>query len=470
MFSASELYITPDNVATDWICLGAPQTESDGCDVKKVEREADNWTVVSKRIDHCLARVTPAHCKLQFSQAILIVVIVMNFAKAVVMGYTFWAHKSSTLVTIGDAVSSFMCSRDPLTDFRCLMARKDVDHGPLQWCCGDDDEKSRSVQRKCSAWVSQLYTSTVSYLRSGRRELHGHRPRVQPLPQTWQGNREVWFRAASRKRWVATTLLLSTALIATAVLLVAGTRNDTLDSPAQAFRMGFGKIDPRLLVDSSLPIHGASGLLAAVLLANVPQIICSFLYLAYNGLFTCMLLAEEWSRYYLHPKPLRVTGPRGQQRSKYYLQLPFTYSIPLITASALLHWLISESIFLARIDYYSDGGERQADSYSLTGYSPVPILLVVIVGTVMTVVLLGHGFRKFSSPMPVVGSCSVAIASACHPPKGDADAAYLPVAWGDVNSDGDGEVGHCAFTSVQVYEPVKDRMYAGEDTAKWKRE
>lgn len=76
----------------------------------------------------------------QFSQAILVTVIIMNFAKAVVMAYTFWVQKSSTLVTIGDAISSFLCPRDPLTDSRCLMVRKDVGHGPLQWRCTDDTE------------------------------------------------------------------------------------------------------------------------------------------------------------------------------------------------------------------------------------------------------------------------------------------------------------------------------------------
>lgn len=68
-------------------------------------------------------------------------------------------------------------------------------------------------------------------------------------------------------------LLLSIALIATAILLVAGTRKDALSGPAQALRMGFGKIYPRLVVEVGLPARGASGMLAAVLLASVPQII-----------------------------------------------------------------------------------------------------------------------------------------------------------------------------------------------------
>ena len=34
-----------------------------------------------------------------------------------------------------------------------------------------------------------------------------------------------------------------------------------------------------------------------VLVANAPQVILSFLFLTYNGLYTCMLLADEWNGY-----------------------------------------------------------------------------------------------------------------------------------------------------------------------------
>lgn len=131
----------------------------------------------------------------------------------------------------------------------------------------------------------------------------------------------------------------------------------------------------------------------------------------------------------------------------------------------MLHWLISESIFLARIDFYEDGVEDKDLSCSQTGYSLVPILLVIVLGLVMLGALVGQGFRRFASPMPVVGSCSVAIASACHRPKDDEDAAYLPVAWVEVHHEGTTDVGHCTFTSQQVYEPVKGRLYAGSGTA-----
>jgi len=181
----------------------------------------------------------------------------------------------------------------------------------------------------------------------------------------------------------------------------------------------------------------------------------------YNGLYTCMHLSQEWSRYAIRRRPLRVTTPHGEQRSTYYLQLPYTYGIPLIAASATLHWLVSESIFLARISIWQDGEEMTDDDISSVGYSCAPIVCIIVLGSCMLFVAVGMGFRRFASHIPVAGSCSVAIAAACHRPDHDVDAAVLPVQWGEVISEGTGELGHCCFTSDEVQEMVPGRMYAG---------
>lgn len=150
--------------------------------------------------------------------------------------------------------------------------------------------------------------------------------------------------------------------------------------------------------------------------------------------------------------------------STYYLQLPYTYSIPLLVASASLHWFISESIFLARISTYNNGQNTEGDDFSEVGYSCLPILCVILLGTVMLLTALAFGNRKFASHMPVAGSCSVALAAAAHKPKHDEDAAYLPIKWGEVHSEGNDEIGHCCFTSEEVQDLIPGRMYAGSDT------
>lgn len=78
---------------------------------------------------------------------------------------------------------------------------------------------------------------------------------------------------------------------------------------------------------------------------NNCQLGISIAYLAYNGLFTRMLSEREWASFRAEFNVLRVSRPRGAQRSTYRLQLPYRWSIPLILASGTLHWLVSNCVY-----------------------------------------------------------------------------------------------------------------------------
>ena len=102
----------------------------------------------------------------------------------------------------------------------------------------------------------------------------------------------------------------------------------------------------------------------------------------------------------------------------------------------------------------------------MTRDSNSAILTAILLGGIMLLVALGMGSRRFKSSMPLAGSCSMAIAAACHRPEDDIDAAYLPVQWGEpsqpgLESKGEYAVRHCCFTSHPVELPVPGRMYAG---------
>lgn len=173
------------------------------------------------------------------------------------------------------------------------------------------------------------------------------------------------------------------------------------------------------------------GIILNVLLANFPQALLSFLFLTYNALFTCMLMGQEWSEYAHCRKPLRVTHPRGTQRSTYRLQLPYKYGIPLLLLSAVLHWLVSQSLFLVNIDVLNvDGTEDTTNSKTTIGYSPIAIITVIFMGSLAIVVAALAGFRRYKPGLPVVRSSSLAISAHCHRPAEDVAAAIKPVIWG----------------------------------------
>jgi hypothetical protein len=199
------------------------------------------------------------------------------------------------------------------------------------------------------------------------------------------------------------------------------------------------------------------------------------LYFSYNALFTSFLLSHEWTSYAHKKKGLRVSrDPVGEQRTEYFLQLPYRFSVPLMMLSGTLHWLVSQAIFLVAIDFYDPFGEptlrwsptnaRIALSMKTCGYSPIAIITVIIVGLLMVVAIVAFGFIPYKQGMTLAGSCSLALSAACHLDKrlesDGAAAAVGKVQWGVVVVGEDG-VGHCAFSTGEVGTPVLGEVYAG---------
>ena len=199
-------------------------------------------------------------------------------------------------------------------------------------------------------------------------------------------------------------------------LLALGLSNSALTnkSISHLYSLGFGSVTAESTIEpgsaGSWNTAGSSGLLLIILISNSPQIVLSFLYLTYNSLFTCMLLAEESSGFAHQRKTLRVTSAKGQQWSTYWLQPPYRYSFPLLAASATLHWLVPQSVFLARVTVLDDTGiEDPNQSISTCGYSNIAIIFILILGSVVALIGLAYGFRRYKIGMPLVGSCSAAI-------------------------------------------------------------
>lgn len=183
-------------------------------------------------------------------------------------------------------------------------------------------------------------------------------------------------------------------------------------------------------------------LIQCVFLANAVQLIVSFLYLFYNNILTHQLVGDQWVRF-LHPngkKSLRVSTPIGMQRSSYILSLPLTYSIALIIAMIILHWLVSESLFVVQTIGFDTNGkllDSSGFSGSVVGYSILPIVLATICGGVMVIGLLVNSMVRNHQDVPQEflkwGSSSVHIESLCHRPDEDFDAHLFPLSIGIVS-------------------------------------
>ena len=100
-------------------------------------------------------------------------------------------------------------------------------------------------------------------------------------------------------------------------------------------RLGLGRVRLQSIIGGlDLASIGRTTMIASVLLVNAPQPIFSMFYFLFNGLFTAMLLTAEWADFAHKRRPLRVSDPKPGQRSAYFLQLPYRYTLPLM----LLKW------------------------------------------------------------------------------------------------------------------------------------
>jgi hypothetical protein len=253
------------------------------------------------------------------------------------------------------------------------------------------------------------------------------------------------------------------------VLLIYGV-NET--RPSQSFSsllsLGLGTVSIQTVIFWLLPKSGTVGLVSNVLIANLPQLILSFAYFTYNALFTSMLAGLEWSQMAWQKKSLRVSQkPQGEQRSSYFLQLPYRYAIPLLGCSAVMHWLASQSIFLIAVERYDPLGNPMPADYSgviegehyTCGWSPLAVLLVICGGVLMIAGAIVMGRRKYQPGMPLRGTNSAVVAAACHVAGGEENIERKKLIWGVVSKyDADG-TGHCAFSSGEPDFPQEGVAY-----------
>lgn len=142
------------------------------CTLSTALAAVDTWTVNERRISYCMVEEVKEKCKLSFSVGIMVVVIAANAAKSAIMILTFLRLKEPTLVTIGDAMASFLEVPDPTTAGLCLSTRNSTFKKPKST---NNREQGRNPNRKRA--------------------------------KRWLPKRHFWFQTASKTRWLDCNML-----------------------------------------------------------------------------------------------------------------------------------------------------------------------------------------------------------------------------------------------------------------------
>ncbi|KAL3481374.1 hypothetical protein BJX99DRAFT_164303 [Aspergillus californicus] len=437
-----------------WICAEQRgPVESSSCANHLSEiRSQDVWIVRGYKVDYCLAERAPEKCTLEYSLPLAIAVICTNFIKAILICLAAVLLRDRPLLTIGDAISSFLRVPDESTRGKCLLSREVASRRqPISW--------------RLYAITSRATTYCLSKLRNVGLKVPGTLGLgLYSAPISKDYEQELKYEAQPKRRWSSSSTARWVICLFTYIssmglclgLLIYGLAR--MDNTDRIWDSGLASVDTKTMIDS---LDWPGGLIPNTLIANIPQLIFSVLYFMSNSVLTSMTLAVEWNSFSLKRKGLRVSSPpQGQQRRTHFLSLPYRYGVPLITLSTLLHWLMSQSIFLVRILAWTQWGERNPSGDTMTvGYSPPAIVIGLCVGALLPAGLVLMGRRRFRSGMPVAGSCSLAIAAACHPQtREDEEIEYQLLKWG-VELDQTGDVGHCTFSSENVQPPEDGIIY-----------
>jgi hypothetical protein len=159
-----------DNDSYQWICA---QDGMDSCfswlkpldprcqdRLPRIRANSSGWTPVVPldiQAKSCFSQLLPDQCKAQFSLHLAIAVLLLNLAKAIIMCLIVWGTTDPPLLTIGDAIASFLVRPDATTEGMCLVSKAEV-------------ESRKDIQ-----------------------SLRG--------PRLYQSTRKRWFTAASKTRW-----------------------------------------------------------------------------------------------------------------------------------------------------------------------------------------------------------------------------------------------------------------------------
>ncbi|EKJ77883.1 hypothetical protein FPSE_01976 [Fusarium pseudograminearum CS3096] len=367
-------------------------------------------------------------CRLNFDISLASIVLVVNLVKAIVLAFIVIRPPKEPLFVLGDAIQSFMTRPDENPRGSCLASARTVRNGLLD----------------------------KPYL-------------VHTAPK----RRGV---AVTYTRWFFSLVMYGVAFGVSCWLLAYGINH--INGPTDfksLWGLGFGTANQLTLIQGDTGFANklqeeTQNIFLKVLVSNLPQLIFSILYFQYNSLYTSMAAAKEWSDFGHKRRPLRVSSsPRGQQRSRYFLQLPYRYSIPLMLVSILVHWLLSQCIFIVIVEEYKKVATefKFRGTTSTCGYSPIAIICVVITSGLMAAAVIITALRRLPTGMPVAASCSLAIAAACRQPDGalhSEEASILPLQWGVMTIEKEWSAGeiikhHCGFSHEPVRKPECGRIY-----------
>jgi hypothetical protein len=137
------------------------QSEAGGCFSQEGSRffprlraDSSMWSpFLGLPVKKCLSEPTGQKCKLNFSVPLAIVVIVFNVIKALALLVGISQLRNDSMLTVGDAVMSFLQRPDSSSLSMCLASQADIHRSNLRW---QELQQPRAYRTKRLMWSSSV--------------------------------------------------------------------------------------------------------------------------------------------------------------------------------------------------------------------------------------------------------------------------------------------------------------------------
>ncbi len=149
-----------------------------------VTANAEQWQVNNFDVDYCMSEKVPESCGFSMNLAVMLIFIVCNLGKLFAMAYIAFGNLDEPLITIGDALSSFLENPVRTTNGMCTVGRRDF---------GIAAENERYIK---------VYGERAANHHLGEEGWASIRQ-----PRIWERSNDRWLSASSnRRRWTCTAL------------------------------------------------------------------------------------------------------------------------------------------------------------------------------------------------------------------------------------------------------------------------
>ncbi|KAJ5233617.1 uncharacterized protein N7469_005383 [Penicillium citrinum] len=222
-------------------------------------------------------------------------------------------------MSMGDAISSFLQRSDSTTKNWCTLSSDTVlTNKECPWGAKNQTFKEKGfLPQESHPDILRTMHKTSNMTTSGHA--------LPPTPKRW-------LHGTSNRIWGMSWFALILYIIMSLLFPTLAVKNELGDEYQDGQPLneiwqikGWGAVQSTALLTSYV-----ASFVGSILTSNMLQLVASFLYYCLNDHLTRCLIAADYNSFAVNRAPLRVSFPQGEQRSTFYLTIPYGYAIPLL--------------------------------------------------------------------------------------------------------------------------------------------